>query len=414
MNKYNQFMVLRHLRHKMRVSLRDTPVLFLNGARQVGKSTVAQQLVGPEWPARYLTLDDATVLGATLADPQAVVSVLDGPVILDEVQRAPELFLAIKAAVDRNRMPGRFLLTGSSNAMLLPKVADSLAGRMEIVTLWPFSQGELDGVEERFIDILFGNATPQLRGEGLGIWDRVARGGFPEVCARENQERREAWFRSYITSILERDVRDLANIEGLAQLPRLLGLLATRLGGLLNYADVGRGMAIPQTTLKRYLTLLETVFLVHLVPPWSNNAETRFVKSPKLYLVDTGLACALLAAGAADLQPGGRWRGPLLENFVMLEIQKQLSNGPGGTRLYHFRLQTGREVDFVLATPKGEVAGVEVKAASSVGKDDFKGLQTLKEVAGERFRKGVVLYTGTEAVPFAPDLWAMPVEALWQ
>lgn len=410
-------MFSRNLASEIVVACKDTPVIFINGARQTGKTTLARQIRLPGGPLQYLTLDDDSVLAAARSSPEGFIAGLEGPVILDEVQRAPHLFLAIKAAVDRARRPGRFILTGSADVLLLPHVADSLAGRMEIFTLWPLSQGELTGHREGFLDALFSkNALrrPPRRQTQQELIDRLTRGGFPVVQRRKTEGRRRAWFNAYLTTILQRDIRDLSNIDDLTALPRLLTLLASRASSLLNFAELSRTMAIPQSTLKRYFVLLETTFLVTLVHPWSANLGKRLVKAPKLYLSDTGLITALLALNRMQLFNNRSLLGPLLENFVVLELRKQAGWSKTKPHLLHFRTHTGDEVDVVLEAPSGELVGIEVKSAASVNAADFKGLRSLAELAGPRFRRGIVLYTGTEIVPFAKQLHAIPIQALWQ
>lgn len=410
-------MFARNLAPEIEISFRDTPVVFLNGARQTGKSTLARELFVEGKRTQYLTLDDAPVLAAARDDPSGFVAGLDGPVVLDEVQRAPDLFLAIKAAVDRSRKPGAFLLTGSADIMLLPKVADSLAGRMEIFTLWPLSQGEMAGVKENFLDSLFlKTRRPPVRYEEdrRAIFARVLRGSYPVVQQRESEARRRAWFESYTTTILQRDIRDISEIEDLTMLPRLLALLASRACGLLNFADLSRSIAIPQTTLKRYFTLLETTFLVRLLAPWSVNLGKRLVKAPKLYLNDTGLMTYLLGLDQSRLAIDSAMAGPLLENFVIMELLKQISWSKARVKIFHFRTHTGEEVDIILENAAGEIVGVEVKATASVGSSDFRGLRALAEAAGSRFRRGIVLYTGAETVPFGKNLHAVPIPSLWR
>ena len=291
-------MLHRNVTPELRDALADTPVVLLNGARQTGKSTLARALAPdafPGGPAAYVTLDDATALAAATDDPDGFVRGLDGPVILDEVQRAPELFRAVKAEVDRDRRPGRFLLTGSADVMLLPVASESLAGRMEVVTLWPLSQGEIEGRTERFVDAVFEDALPPAPGSsGEPVWTRLARGGYPEAAEREDARRRSRWFGSYVTTILQRDVRDLARIEGLSEMPRLLALVAARTATLLNVAELSRSSGLPASTLKRYLTLLQATFLVRELPAWSTNRSKRLVKSPKLLVADSGLAAHLV------------------------------------------------------------------------------------------------------------------------
>jgi hypothetical protein len=409
-------MIRRFASAPLLAALKDSPVVLLHGARQSGKSTLVRHLAGAGHPSRYLTLDDAVVLAAARQDPAGFLAGIHGPVVIDEVQRAPELFLAIKAEVDRARKPGRFLLTGSANVLLIPRLAESLAGRMEILTLRPFSQGELAGAQEAFIDAVFSKSLPDLAARPLD-WSSLApvllAGGYPPALERPAIERRHAWFGSYVTTILERDVRDIANIEALRTLPRLLALLAARSASLLNFAELSRAAAIPQTTLTRYFALLETTFLVQLIPAWSTNLGKRLVKAPKAYIPDTGLAAYLLGLDEARLAAEPHLRGSLLETFVAAELAKQASWSRRRPRLYHFRQPTGPKVDLVLEDPSGQLAGIEVKASATVTGQDFKGLRALAAIAGPRFRHGIVLYTGESAVPFGPHLHALPIATLW-
>lgn len=407
-------MLSRNLTPRLLEALSDRPVVVLNGARQTGKSTLVASL-GDRHPARYLTLDDTSVAAAIAGDPAGFLAGLDGPVILDEIQRAPDLFLPLKAAVDRDRRPGRFLLTGSANVLLLPRLSESLAGRMEILTLWPLSQGEIHGRRDGFLDFLFapGAKLPDASGiERQDLLARVATGGFPEVVEMR-PTRRFTWFRSYLTAILGRDVRDLANIEGLSLLPDLLSLLAARSASLLNFAELSRSSGLAMTTLKRYFTLLEALFLVQTVPAWSNNLSKRLVKSPKLYLNDTGLLAYLLGVTDGRLQEEPRILGPVLENFVALELCKQVSWSERPPTLYHYRTQAGSEVDFLLEGSDGRIAAVEVKAASAVTARDVQPMRELAADLGDRFVRGVVIYAGTTAVPFGPRIHALPIDSLW-
>ena len=409
-------MIRRNISAALLAALADNPVVLLHGARQAGKSTLAQSIATKEHPARYLTLDDAGLLAAARGDPAGFIEGLEGPLVLDEVQRAPELFLAIKVSVDRDRSPGRFLLTGSADVMLLPDLSESLAGRMEVLTLWPLSQGEIDGVKEGFLDAVFSDRLPaklkSLENKST-LLDRILRGGYPVVHGRVSEERQKAWFGSYITTILQRDVRDLANIEGLTQLPRLLSLIAARATSFVNLSEISRSIAIPQTTLKRYMALLETTFLVRTLPAWSGNLGKRLVKAPKLVLGDTGLMSYLLGLSKRRLAMDMNLLGPLLEGFVIMELEKQLAWSQTQSRLFHFRTQTGHEVDIVLEDSAGRLVGIEVKAGATVTSQDFKGLRAFAEMTGSRFRRGVVLYTGNESIPFGKDLHALPVNALW-
>jgi len=405
----------RHLASQVLAALADTPVVLLHGARQAGKSTLAMELAGGPHPARYLTLDDAAVLAAAKSDPAGFIAGLEGPVVLDEVQRAPELFLPIKLAVDRDRRPGRFLLTGSVNVLLLPRLSESLAGRMEVLTLWPLSQGEIDGVVEDFIDRAFASAFPLPASvmHREGVARRIACGGFPEVVLRA-PSRRPAWFRSYLTTISQRTVRDLAAIERLHQVPRLLSVLAGRTGTLLNTADLSRTLGIPLTTLQRYLALLQTAFLLYLLPAWTPGVRGRVLKSPKVLLVDTGLAAHLVGLDGRGLLTNVELWGAFVETFVAVELLKQTGWSATRCSLYHFRTARGEEVDVVLESPDGRVVGVEVKAYVSIDASDFRGLRVLAQAAGRRFLRGILLYFGEEAVPFGDNLYALPISSLWR
>jgi predicted AAA+ superfamily ATPase len=409
-------MIKRNITPSLLDALSDTPVLLLNGARQTGKSTLVKTISEREHPARYITLDDATVLAAVMHDPAGFLSGLSGPVVIDEVQRAPALFPAIKAEVDRDRRPGRFLLTGSANVLLLPRLSESLAGRMEILHLWPFSQGEIEGIRETFIDALFAarfhaSATPKESPAALHA--RILKGCYPEAVSRAKDDRRGAWFESYITTILQRDIRDLAHIEGLTNLPRLLALIASRTPALLNFSELSRTLAVPQSTLKRYMTLLEATFLIQHLPAWSRNLGKRLVKTSKLVLNDTGFMSHLLGVNKERLAER-KFVGPLLENFVIMELIKQITWSVVKPTIFHFRTQTGQEVDIVLEDRSGKLVGIEVKASSTVTAQDFKGLHALAEIAGKRFYRGIVLYTGAEDVSFGENLFALPVGTLWK
>ena len=403
-------MYKRHLEGPLREALADTPVVLLMGARQVGKSTLAQTLVPAD---RYLTLDDATVLAAAEADPAAFVEQFDALTVIDEVQRAPKLLLEIKASVDRRRRPGRFLLTGSANVLTGPKVAESLAGRMEILYMWPLSQGEIARRPEGFIDALRRERLPAAPApiERHELIDRALRGGYPDALNR-SEPRRLSWLRSYITSVLARDVRDLANIDSLTALPRLLALLASRAAGLLNLADISRTAGIPYTSLQRHLALLEKTFLVHQIDAWATNLGARVLKSAKLLLVDSGLAAALLDLRRSQLANHPMF-GHLVENFVLMELRKQCSWHAEQPTLYHFRTPKGAEVDAVLEI-QDQVFGIEIKGTGTVTGDDFRGLRILADIAGKRFRRGVVLHLGQRVVPFGAHLHAVPLSALWE
>jgi predicted AAA+ superfamily ATPase len=418
LNGYNSTMIQRNITQHLLDALADTPVLLLNGARQTGKSTLAQSIAEQAHPARYITLDTASVLAAVRHDAAGFLAGIDSAVVIDEVQRAPELFPAIKVEVDRRRQPGRFLLTGSTNVLLVPHLSESLAGRMEILSLWPFSQGELAGSEETFVDALFADKfplpdAPAESESPLSLHDRLIRGGYPEAVGRTKEDRRRAWFESYITTILQRDIRDLANIEGLTSLPRLLSVIAARSPALLNFAELSRTLAMPQSTLKRYMTLLEATFLIQHIPAWSGNLTKRLVKTSKMVMSDTGLMAHLLGLNQKRLATGDMI-GPLFENFVIMELKKQITWSAIKPQMFHFRTQSGQEVDVVLEDRSGKLVGIEIKASATVHAHDFKGLRALAEMTDKRFLRGIVLYTGRESIPFGESLTALPIQRLWQ
>lgn len=393
----------------------DTPVVLVNGARQTGKTTLVQA-IAKRTGAEYFTLDDAATLALIAGDPSGFVRGLTGPVVIDEIQKVPDLFPAIKLAVDKDRQPGRFLLTGSANVMTLPHLSESLTGRMEVIPLFPFSAGELAGKREEFLNRLFDGALAKAKAAPIreDIPERLTRGGYPETTQRQAADRRAAWFAAYVSTILQRDVRDLAHIDALHTLPNLLKLLATRASGLLNLADIGRDAGLAHTTLTRYLTLLETVFLVHRLPAWSRNLGKRLVKAPKIHLVDTGLACHLIGADARRLAGDRPLLGRLLETFVVGELRKQISWASPQTGLYHFRTSSGSEVDVVLERADGAVAAIEVKASATVDTSDFVSIRTLREQLGGQFHAGVVFYLGDQTIPSGDRLWLVPVTALWK
>jgi predicted AAA+ superfamily ATPase len=243
---------------------------------------------------------------------------------------------------------------------------------------------------------------------------RVRRGGYPEMLTRPSPARQQAWFSSYLTTLLERDVREMSNVENLSVMPRLLALLAARTASLLNYSDLARSLSLPQTTLKRYVALLEAAFLVQLVPPWYANVSKRLVRSPKLMLSDTGVVAHLLGLDAHEIAQNTALMGQMLENFVAMELRKQSAWARVPVRLYHFRAHAGEEVDVVLEGPAGRLVGIEVKASSAIDAHSFDGLRQLAQLAGKLFLRGIVLYAGSESVSFGANMAAMPISALWR
>lgn len=406
----------RFAARQVRAALADTPVVAVNGARQVGKSTLVSDLLSGGDGTRVVTLDDRTQLSAAQADPTTFVQ-HEGLLVVDEVQRCPELLPAIKAEVDRDRRPGRFLVTGSSRLLSTPEMSASLAGRVDIVDLWPLSQGELGGRREDFVDALLGWDASLDHESGLGRADymeRVCAGGFPEPLGRQGR-RRHRWFANYATTVVERMVADVADIERLTSMPRLLRLCAARTAGQLNVDDIARDLGLPRRTVSSYLTHLQTVFLVHLVPAWSRNLTSKVAHRPKIMLTDSGLAAHLVGADPEALSvAAATTAGALLETFVAMELRKQMERSEATGDIHHFRDRDGIEVDIVIETHDGRVAAAEVKASATVRGEDFRGLRLLDKRLGAEFAGGVVLYTGRETVRFGPRLAAVPLARLWE
>jgi predicted AAA+ superfamily ATPase len=408
-------MLKRALESAVGAALSDTPVVMLVGARQSGKSTLAQASVENR-EATYSTFDEPRFLAAARADPVDFIAGLGDTAILDEVQRVPEIFLPIKASVDRDRRPGRFLLTGSANPLFVPEIAEALAGRIEILTLWPFSQAELEEADgPTVVEMLFGSERPKLRWpvERGELADRMVRGGFPEAVEREDESRREQWFSSYVTTILEREVRAVADISRLEEMPALLIALALRSRGHSNKSALSQDLGIPVSTIDRYLVMLERVYMVRRLQGWHSRLGPRLVKSPKLLLCDTGLLCNLLRWDRERLLSDPISFGLALESFVGIEIAKAADLHPRIPRLMHYRTSKGVEIDFILEAVDGRVAAVEVKASSTLGAADFRRFDRLREILAERFVRGVVFYTGDRVLPFGDRLEAWPVSTLW-
>lgn len=391
---------------------------MLQGARQVGKSTLAATIATGRSDATLVTLDDEPVRRAALTDPAGFIEGFDGLTVIDEVQRAPELLLAIKARVDRRRTPGQFLLTGSANLLRLRSVHDSLAGRAETIELFGFSQGELAGHRETFVDRIIAERLPTNWTSDLNRSDYLERacvGSYPEALTRTGR-RRTNWFDSYASRIIERDAPDVSGLQRLGDLHRLLRLVAARNASELNQADLAADAGFAARTLPPYLDLLDTLFLTWRVPAWSTNLTNRVAERPKITLLDSGLAAHLVHISPASLQPdrSPEPAGPLLEAFVLAEVRKQTGWNNEPVRLYHYRDRTGPEVDLVIEHADGRIAAIEVKATTSLGTNAAKWLALLRDRLGDRFVQGVVLYTGTRALPLGDRLTAQPIEALWR
>jgi predicted AAA+ superfamily ATPase len=404
----------RYLRPRLEEALADSPVVLVHGPRQCGKTTLARE-VGNAAGFAYFSFDNDVQRAAALADPVGFVADLPERAVLDEVQRVPLLFTSLKEAVDSRRRPGRFILTGSANVLLVPKLADSLAGRMEILRLHPLAQAELAGTKPDFLSDLFGSgfqASQTGKREGRGLLERVAAGGYPAALARVPGRRRAAWYRDYADTLIQRDIRDLARIAAMDALPRLLALAAGQTACLVNISELAAPFQTSRPTIREYVTLLSRIFLLEELPPWHSNRNKRLVKTPKLHMTDTGLTCALLGLDVDALAADRTTFGHLLETFVFQELRRQAGWRNEPAAIYHYRDKDQVEVDLVLESA-GRLAGVEVKAGSTVTSEDFKGLRKLRDAEPKRFTSGVVLYDGEAVVSFGPRLHAVPLSTLW-
>ncbi len=402
----------RFVEHRVEEALSDTPVVLIVGPRRAGKTTLVRKI--GEAGRTYITLDDQTVLEAARSDPSGFIRGLDRAII-DEIQRAPDLLLAIKKAVDEDYRPGRFLLTGSANVLTLPRVADSLAGRIETLRMLPLSRAEIAGGPSTFLERLFAG---KLEGDkqavvGDDLVQLALLGGFPEAIARESERRRQDWARSYLTSVLTRDLRDIAEIEKLTELPKFVRLLAEHSGQLVNYSQLGSSINVSYKTGQRYVALLEQVFLVATLQPWYTNALKRIAKTPKVHFLDSGLLATARGLSFERVRANRDLFGSLLESFVFSEVLKLMTASDLRLTPYHFRDQQMREVDMVLERDDGMIVGIEIKASATVKSSDFGGLRTLAEACKERFAYGVVLYDSTDLVPFGDRLAAAPLSCLW-
>jgi len=384
------------------------------GARQTGKSTLTADIATSDHPATAITLDDETLRAAAEADSRGFLSTYPPPVVIDEVQRVPELLIAIKAAVDRDKRPGQYLLTGSANIFTAPRVYEALTGRVETIELWPLAQSEIERTTGNIVDSMFQGTPPRIDDApvaGAAWVDRAARGGYPEAQSRDDDARRP-WFRSYVTSSIQRDLRDIADIQRVEEMPRLLRLLAAQATGLYSARGVAAPLSLSDKTVGDYTRLLETIYLVRRTPAWRTGLRAREGHVPKMYIVDTGLLASLLSVNGERIASDDQVKGKVFENFVAMELVKHATWSEAEASLYHWR--EGRdEVDIVLESAAGEIVGVEAKATATVRSDHFSGLRKLKDRVGDRFVGGYVVCAGARTLPFGDRLWAVPVSGLW-
>lgn len=406
MNKNNY---PRHLTNLLDLAMKDTPVVLINGPRQSGKTTLVKKYA-PDLP--YFTLDDDNILNAAKQDPIGFVNRLEKGII-DEVQRAPELLRAIKYSIDQNRQPGRFLLTGSANLLALPQIGDSLAGRMEILTLLPLSLSEIERRDPMFFEYALNQSWPlHTTSKKIDCISQALSGGYPEMLTRSEPNRRSAWARSYIKAIVERDVKDISNIEKLLEMPNLLEVLAQQSGKITNYSQIGGHINLDTKTAQTYIGLLETLFLVKKLRPWHRNTLSRIIKAPKTHFIDSGLLASLNRITKEKLDSYYSISGPLLETWVYSELLKIINLKQEDWNIFHYRDKDQVEVDFVLENSDNKVIGIEVKASSTVRSQDFKGLRKLASLAKKDWISGLIVYNGDHCLSFGENLWAIPFSFL--
>lgn len=408
-------LIRRHLRAELAEALRESRAVALLGPRQAGKSTLARDLATTDHPAAFESLDEPATLAAALSDPAGFVAGLKGPTVIDEIQRAPGLLLPIKARLDQDDTPGQFLLTGSANLLSLPTVVDALPGRVDYLTLWPLAQSEVHGTAPRLVDELFEGRVSAVTGIPVGrepLANMLITGGYPESL-RRSARARTRFFEGYVDSMLGRDLADVATVRNVGSIKRLLSLLAARSGGLANANSIANDLGIDPATVRSHTATLENLFLVRQLPPWHVNLGKRQIKSAKLHVVDSGLLAFLIGADEDRFVGDAGLAGAMLESFVAMELLRLSELGRWPARLYHYRDNAQREVDVIIERNSGDIVGIEVKAGATPSPKDFAGLRFLRDKLGDRFKMGVVLYTGASTLPFGDRMAAVPISGLW-
>ena len=394
-------------------------VVIVNGPRQAGKTTLLN-LFHAEHDGSFRSLDDATTLRVAREDPTEFAGYGAAPRIIDEIQRGgDDLVLAIKYLVDRDNSKGQFVLSGSTRFLTVPTLSESLAGRAVFVELWPFAAAERLGAPGDFCELLFAGRQ-SFSGAAESPWTRpdylrlICAGGYPEALSIDRPTLRQGWFDGYLSTVVLRDVAGFAQIQHGELIPRLLGMLAARAGGQTVISGLAKDLQLNHATVRNYLSYLDTVFLTSRMPPWSSNLNAKLVKTPKVFPTDSGLAAHLLQVDVEALAaPGHPTTGILVETFVHAELTRLLAAGDLGATLYFYRDRDGREVDFLLERRNGQVVGIEVKAASTVGPEDFRHLRWLADRLGDRFAGGFILHLGRQTHPFGDRMMALPLSTMW-
>ncbi len=414
------YQIKRQLSAAVEEALKTFPVVYVNGPRQSGKSTLAQHIAETSWPADYVSFDDFNLLRAAEANPESFVRTFANKLVLDEVQMVPRLFRVLKMLVDEARKndpassSGRYLLTGSANVLALPELSDALVGRMRVLSLYPLSAVEIAAGNGDFLNRLMnGRFHPHLNEKTWSVSKMIKHATFPQISTLGESERRQ-WLDSYVVTLLQRDVRQIADLSKLSILPNLLAVMAARVGGLVNEADIARSIGQNAVTTNKYRTLLQMVYLTADLKPWFRNISKRLVKSPKSYFIDTSLLCFIqnIDIDKAETFDPQKF-GLVFENFVVSELLKQISFSVLPVQIYHFRTSDSKEVDLVIEQSDGKLAGVEIKSRDSVTESDFKGLKELQKHTGDDFACGIVLYRGRQLLPYGAKLWAVPVDEIW-
>lgn len=408
-------MYKRYINTSISTALKDTPAVIVVGPRQSGKTTLIKGFVSNEWS--YVTLDDMNQLQFAKDDPVGFIRNFTARyVVIDEVQRVPELMLPLKQAIDEDRLPGRFLLSGSANAMALPRVADSLAGRLEVINLFPLSECEIQNKAPTFFLKLLNSEVPQSKNIRVRevLIEKVSKGGFPEALERASESRRMAWFQQYIISIIQKDLNELADIEHLNVMFKLIQIFSNQVAQLIDYTHVAQQLGLPRQTVKRYLQLLKQLFIFQELPAWHNDQNKRLIKTPKMHIIDSGLLCGLKRISNKKLQVDRQLFGYLLENYIFCELQKMASWLEEPLYFYHYRDKDKVEVDMVIETLSGEVIGIEVKAGATIDKTDFQGLVRLKNSAGDKFKVGILLYDADHTNQFESRIYSAPIGSIWE